>query len=66
MTGKRDPEFLKGWHAALAAARAWHESKAAQAMVLSRRSRFPKNQEREAEFHRHAAELIVTLDPDDV
>jgi hypothetical protein len=61
-----NPEFLRGWNAALIAARAWHEAKASQAMVQSRRTRFPKNLEREAEFHRHSAELIVTLSPEDV
>ena len=59
-------EFQRGWDAALIAARAWHEAKAKQAMVQSTRSRFPKNLEREAEFHRQSAELIVTLSPDDV
>lgn len=56
-------EFQKGWDAALLAARHWHESQAHQALVLSRRSRFPKNLEREAEVHRKAAEIITTLDP---
>jgi len=59
-------EFQRGWDAAILAVRAWHESKAKQAMVLSRRTRFPKNLEREAEVHRHAAELLQTLSPDDV
>jgi hypothetical protein len=59
-------EFLRGWSAALLAARSWHESKAKQAMVQSRRTRFPKTLEREAEFHQHSAALIVTLSPDDV
>jgi addiction module HigA family antidote len=59
-------EFQRGWDAALAAVRAWHEAKAKQAMVTSTRSRFPKNFEREAEFHRQSAEIIVTLSPDDV
>jgi hypothetical protein len=59
-------EFQRGWDAALRAARDWHESKAKQALVLSRRSRFPKSLEREAEFHKQSAELIVTLSPDDV
>jgi hypothetical protein len=35
-------------------------------MIQARRSRFPKNLEREAEVHRRSAELIVTLSPDDV
>jgi hypothetical protein len=60
------PEFQRGWDAALQAARAWHEAQASKSMVLARRSRFPKNLEREAEVHRKSAELIVTLSPDDV
>ena len=59
-------EFQRGWDAALRAARDWHESKAKQALVQSRRSRFPKSLEREAEVHKQSAELIVTLSPDDV
>jgi hypothetical protein len=34
--------------------------------VQSRRSRFPKSLEREADIHRQSAEVIVTLSPDDV
>ena len=60
------PDFQRGWDAAIQAVRDWHEGKAKQALVQSRRSRFPKNLEREAEFHRQSAELIVTLSPDDV
>lgn len=60
------PEFKRGWEAALQAARQWHESQASKTMVSARRSRFPKNLEREAEIHRQAAELIVTLSWDDV
>ena len=60
------PEFQRGWDAALLAAKAWHEAQAKQAMVQSRRTRFPKNLEREAEVHKRAAELIVNLSPDDV
>jgi hypothetical protein len=60
------PEFRLGWDAALLAARNWHEAKAKQAIVQSKRSRFPKNLEREAEVHKQAAEMIVTLSPDDV
>lgn len=60
------PEFQRGWDTALRAARAWHESQATQLLVQARRSRFPKNLEREAEVHRKAAGLIVTLSPDDV
>jgi hypothetical protein len=59
-------EFQRGWAAALLAVRSWHESKAKQAMVQSTRARFPKNLEREADFHRQSAEMIMTLSPDDV
>jgi hypothetical protein len=59
-------DFQRGWQAALLAARDWHEAKAKQALVQARRSRFPKNLEREAEVHRHSAEMITTLSPDDV
>lgn len=58
--------FQRGWDAALRAARDWHEAQAKQALVQSRRSRFPKNLEREAELHRHSAEMLATLAPDDV
>ena len=60
------PEFQRGWDAALAAVREWHESQAKKTLILARRSRFPKNLEREAEVHRKSAELIGTLSPDDV
>ena len=60
------PEFKRGWDAALTAVRQWHEAQASQAMVQARRSRFPKNLEREAEVHRKSAELICILSPDDV
>jgi len=60
------PEFQRGWDAALLAARQWHEAEASKSLVQARRSRFPKNLEREAEVHRRCAELIVTLSPDDV
>jgi hypothetical protein len=63
---EKNADFLRGWNAALLAARSWHEAKAKQAMVQSTRTRFPKNLEREAEVHKRAAELIVTLSPDDV
>lgn len=59
-------EFQRGWDAALLAVRDWHVSKAKQALVQSRRTRFPKNLEREAEFHKLSAELIMTLSPGDV
>jgi len=59
-------DFQRGWTAALLAARDWHEAKAKQALVQSRRSRFPKSLEREADIHRKSAEVIVTLSPDDV
>ena len=60
------PEFQRGWEAALAAARRWHEDQAKKSLVQSRRSRFPKNLEREADVHSRAAELIVLLSYDDV
>jgi hypothetical protein len=60
------PDFQHGWDAALRAVQAWHEAKAKQALVQARRSRFPKNHEREADLHRQCAELILTLSPDDV
>jgi hypothetical protein len=68
MAGKTEtsPEFLRGWEAALLAARDWHESQAKKTLIQARRSRFPKNLEREAEVHQKSAELIVTLSPDDV
>jgi hypothetical protein len=62
----RTPEFDRGWEAALLAARQWHEAQASQAMVLSRRTRFPKNLERDAEVHRRSAEMMATLSPEDV
>ena len=58
--------FHQGWEAALHAARDWHESKAKQLLVQSRRTRFPKALEREAEVHRLSAEMLLTLRPDDV
>ena len=61
-----DKDYRRGWEAALLAARDWHAAQAKQAMVLSTRTRFPKNLEREAEVHKRAAELITTLSPDDV
>jgi hypothetical protein len=60
------PEFQRGWDAALLAARLWHESQAKKTLIQARRSRFPKNLEREADVHQRSAELIVTLSPDDV
>ncbi|MEA2737904.1 MAG: hypothetical protein QOH05_1211 [Acetobacteraceae bacterium] len=63
---ENNADFQRGWDAALKAVRAWHEGKAKQALVQARRSRFPKNLEREAEVHRQSAEMIVTLSPDDV
>jgi hypothetical protein len=59
-------EFQRGWDAAILAARRWHEGKAKQALVQSRRTRFPKTLEHEAEVHRQSAEMIMTLDPGDV
>ncbi len=58
------PEFRRGWDAAITAARHWHEGQASQALVLSRRTRFPKSLERDAEVHRRAAELMATLSPE--
>ena len=60
------PEYQRGWDAAIMAVRQWHEAQASKALVQARRSRFPKNLEREAEVHRKSAELICILSPDDV
>jgi hypothetical protein len=60
------PEFQRGWDAALLAARQWHESQAKKTLIQARRSRFPKNLEREAEVHQKSAEMITALSPDDV
>jgi hypothetical protein len=60
------PEFQRGWDAALLAARHWHESQAKKTLIQARRSRFPKNLEREAEVHRRSAEMIAALSPNDV
>ena len=60
------PEFQRGWDAALVAARSWHESQAKKTLIQARRSRFPKNLEREAEVHQRSAEMITPLSPDDV
>ena len=59
------PEFQRGWNAALLAVRYWHESQAKKTLIQARRSRFPKNLEREAEVHQRSAEMITTLNPDD-
>jgi hypothetical protein len=59
-------EFQRGWDAAILAARHWHEAKAKQALVQSRRTRFPKALEHEAEVHRHSAEMMMTLSSGDV
>ncbi len=59
-------EYQQGWDAALLAAKQWHESQAKRAMAQSRRTRFPKNLEREAELHQRCAEMITTLSPHDV
>ena len=59
-------DYQRGWDAALLAARHWHEAQAAKAMALAKRSRFPKNLEREAEVHTRAAEVITTLDVRDL
>ena len=60
------PEFRRGWDAALLAARQWHELQAKKTLIQARRSRFPKNLEREADVHQRSAEMIVALSPDDV
>jgi hypothetical protein len=57
------PEFLRGWDAALMAARHWHEAQTKKALIQARRSRFPKNFEREAEVHQRSAEMITTPEP---
>lgn len=59
------PEFRRGWEAAVLAARYWHEGKAKQALVLARRSRFPKALERDAEVHKLSAGMMGTLAPED-
>ena len=64
--GENSAEFQRGWDAAILAARDWHEGRAKQAIVQSRRTRFPKALEREAEVHRHSAEMMMTLSPADV
>jgi hypothetical protein len=63
---KITPEFQRGWDAALLAARHWHESQAKKTLIQARRSRFPKNLEREAEVHQNSAQMLATLSPDDV
>ena len=63
---KITPEFKRGWDAAILGVRQWHEAQASKAMVQARRSRFPKNLEREAEVHKRCAELVGMLSPDDV
>jgi hypothetical protein len=65
-TDERSVDFQRGWDAAILAARHWHEGKAKQALVQSRRTRFPKALEQEAEVHRHSAEMMMTLSPDDI
>jgi hypothetical protein len=57
-------EFERGWEAALVAAQNWHQDKAKQLLVQARRTRFPKTLEQQAETHRHAAEIMLTLMPD--
>lgn len=65
MDQKAGGEFQRGWDAAIVAVRLWHEAQAKQALVQSRRSRFPKNLEREAEVHVACAERVGMLSPDD-
>jgi hypothetical protein len=62
----RSPEFQRGWDAAILAVRQWHESQAKKTLAQARRSRFPKNLEREADLHGKCAELVGLLGPDDV
>ncbi len=57
-------EFERGWAEALAAASGWHEGKAKQCIVQSKRTRFPKNLEQQAETHRLSAEVLLTLEPE--
>ena len=64
--GAGDAEFLRGWSAALESVSAWHTAQAKQTMIQSTRTRFPKSLERDAEVHRRAAEMVLTLSPDDV
>ena len=59
-------EFMRGWAAALAEAAFWHRAQAKQALVLSGRTRFPKNLEREAEVHTRCAGVLPTLVPEDL
>lgn len=66
MADERTADYDRGWKAALQAAKFWHEAQAKRTLILSRRERFPKNLEREAEFHQRCAEQILGLDPDDV
>ena len=65
-TDQYTAEFQRGWDAALLAVRDWHTAKAKQALVQSRRTRFPKTLERESEVHKLSAELVMTLSPTDV
>ncbi len=65
-TSEKNPDFVRGWDAALLAVRDWHTAQAKQALVQSRRSRFPKNLEREAEVYKRCAEMVMTLSPEDV
>jgi len=59
-------EFQRGWDAAILAARglARGEGKAGPRAVAAHP--VPKNLEREAEVHKHSAEMMMTLSPDDV
>jgi hypothetical protein len=63
---KKTLELKRGWEAAILAVRQWHVTQASKTMVQAKRSRFPKNLEREAEIHRRSAELVRTVSPDDV
>ncbi len=59
-------DYRRGWDAALEAVRLWHQDQAKKALIQARKSRFPKNLEREADVHTKSAELIGILSPDDV
>lgn len=59
-------DYVAGWEAALAAAHLWLLAQAKQAKVLSTRTRFPKNLERESEVYTRVADRITALSPDDV
>jgi len=61
-----NPDFRRGWDAAILAVSLWHASKAKQTMVQARRARFPKTLEAEAALHERCAEAVKIISPDDV